>query len=176
MDAQTLIALIGVGGALGGTIVGSAVSSVTTILIARAERTKFARERLWETRREAYTTIIATVSAIERHAAQMDYEFSDEAGGENYFRSERFHRQAGAMGEMHKALLREYANNRLIMSQAMASRFEELIFEIGAINDNPNQTPDEEYSALSDTYAKANHDILSIGQGELGVTELARVR
>ena len=45
----------------GGVVIGGLISSLTTWLLQLGERRKYRRERSWDLRREAYTTIIGSL-------------------------------------------------------------------------------------------------------------------
>ena len=47
-----------------GVALGSIISTVASFILARTERKKFARDRIWDVRREVYTKIIATMGDI----------------------------------------------------------------------------------------------------------------
>lgn len=137
MGLEIQVALIG----LIGAIVGGGISSLTTLLISRSERKKFARERLWDQRREGYSKIISSLVTATNIATHMDEEYSDDPHG--YDASERS-RQAMAEYIAHMHSARDAFNAyRLVLSASFVEIYETAQRQLKAEAGNPNLVPPE---------------------------------
>jgi hypothetical protein len=131
------IALIG----LLGAIVGGGITAFTTWLIARTERTKFARERLWDLRREAYTKIIASIVPAARLAKHMHHRYQEDAHG---YDASKEVRQATSEYVAHfRAAQDAFHINRLMLSPTFAGAFERMLHKLGEVGSNQNLIPPE---------------------------------
>lgn len=156
-----LIALI----ALGGAVIGVAASTITTLLIHRNERHKFARERVWDLRRDAYTIIVAALIRANRLADHIDKEYSDDPYG--YDASKEMRVATGQYIEaMHQARDAFYAN-RLMLSDQFAARYDAMIDELNFEVDNPNLVPPEKAEETARIITNGTDDLLGIALKEV---------
>jgi len=161
MPHDILIALI----ALGGAVLGAAASTITTVIIHRNERHKYARERVWDLRRDAYTTIVAALVKANRLADHMDREYSDDPHGYNASKEMRV-----ATGQyieaMHQARDAFYAN-RLMLSDQFAARYDAMIGQLSFEAGNPNLVPPEQAEETARIITNGTDDLLSIALKEV---------
>lgn len=137
MGLEVQVALIG----LIGAIVGGGIASLTALLTSRSERKKFARERLWDQRREGYSKIISSLVTATNIATHMDEEYSDDPHG--YDASERS-RQAMAEYIAHMHSARDALNAyRLVLSASFVEIYETAQRQLEAEAGNPNLVPPE---------------------------------
>lgn len=168
MDSGIVSALIGLGGAL----IGGGLTSGTTLLIDRGNRSRFSRERVWDERRGAYTKIIAAVADIKRQADEIAFNFSDEAGGEKYYGSPALIAASTTRSNLERQLDRVVSNNRIILSTEMWRWHTRLQTELEEIADNRDQLDEANIAAAHrDLYEGEMHAVVAIAQRELGVTE-----
>lgn len=123
-------ALIG----FGGVIIGGLISSGTTWFIARNERHKFARERTWDLRREAYTKIIGHLVAASSWAKLMNDNYKK--GYPNYENSSAASGHGEQFSHFMKEAKKEYTINRLILSNGFAKTFDHMFAALEGIQLN----------------------------------------
>lgn len=161
-------ALIG----LSGVILGGTISSVSNYILARAERKRFARERIWELRREIYTRIIAKMGEIERVAEDDRRNFGDEFGGENYEGSKARDACVKSIVVKEHELDALILSNRIIISAAMADWYAGQINELGHLETNrPAYETHEFAAAYHEAVGEQFRKVLAVAQGELGVAD-----
>ena len=137
MASEITVAIIG----LAGAVVGGGLTSMTTWLIARSERTKFSRERIWDLRREAYMKIMASIIPATRLAEHMKDEY--EADPHGYDAGDDVRRATSQYVGHVQAAREAFYINRLVLSEAFAVEFEKLMLDLADINSNPNLLPPE---------------------------------
>lgn len=164
MAPEILVALIG----LGGAIVGGAISSVTTWLIARGERSKFRRERSWDLRREAYTVIIG---ALDRARAIAQY-ISDRYDEDPHdWDASADNRNAQAeMIEHFQVARTAIHSSRLVLSKAFVAQYEEMNRGLAEGN-NPNLLPPESATIAAKVMRKVVPEIEGLAIRELGMSD-----
>ena len=62
-----------------GAVIGGGITSFTTWIIARGERTKHKRERIWDLRRDAYTKIIGSMVQANRLIGHVNKRYQFDA-------------------------------------------------------------------------------------------------
>lgn len=139
MDMTTDITIAVIG--LLGAIVGGGLTSVTTWLIARSERTKFGRERLWDLRREAYTKIIASIVPATRIAKHMEEGYEDNP--HEYDASDRLKQALKEFVAHFRAAQEAFHINRLLLSCGFAEAFEAMLMKLDEVSSNQNLLPPE---------------------------------
>lgn len=163
MAFEITSALIGLAGAL----VGGAISSATTLLIARSEREKYRRERSWDLRREAYTTIIGALDRARAITQHIDDSYDDDphawdASDENRKAEaqmiEYFHDARGA-----------FHAHKLMLSRAFVAKYEEMNLRLGEA-DNSNLIPPEGAEIAARVMARIVPEMEELAIRELGVT------
>lgn len=163
MAFEIASAVIGLAGAL----VGGAISSVTTLLIARGEREKYRRERSWDLRREAYTTIIGALDRARAIAQHIDDEYSDDPHG--WDASENNRKAQTQMVEHFHAARNAFHSQKLMLSKAFVAKYEEMNRGLGA-GDNPNLAPPESAEIAASVMRKIVPEIEELATRELGVS------
>ncbi|THD35695.1 MAG: hypothetical protein E7773_10130 [Sphingomonas sp.] len=162
-DTSAWIGLAGV--ALGGTI-----STIASFALAFTERKKFARDRIWDIRRGVYTKIIAVMGDIERRAEDHRFNFTDDAGGENYFDSPAYRQMEGEIVNLEARLDRIITLNLVIMSKAMVKWHRDMIGELGELVEHPEAYEPFDVADVRHKIFKAQLDrVTDIAQRELGV-------
>jgi hypothetical protein len=139
MDMTTDITIAVIG--LLGAIVGGGLTSVTTWLIARGERTKFGRERLWDLRREAYTKIIASIVPATRIAKHMEEGYEDNP--HEYDASDRLKQALEEFVAHFRAAQEAFHIHRLLLSCDFAQAFEGMLMKLDEVSSNQNLLPPE---------------------------------
>jgi hypothetical protein len=160
-------AILGVVGSLLGALIGGGATLWVAIRTQRTETDRYARQRIWDARKDAYTGIVAGLAALQRQSERIDYNFSDDAGGENFHGSDLYRRSTAALGEMHRDFERTLANGRLMLSESVYEAAAEMLRSIEEIDDDPNQTPPERYEALAAAYKQGAERTLRVAQSEL---------
>lgn len=136
MPLEIATALIG----LAGAIIGGGISSAVTVLIARSEREKYRRERSWDLRREAYTSIIGSLDRARAIVVHIDegYDVNPEA----WDASDANRKAQAQMIDYFHAARNAFHASRLVLSKAFIAKYEEMNPGLGE-GDNPNLMPPE---------------------------------
>lgn len=163
MALEIQIALIG----LAGAIVGGAISSVTTLIIARGERSKFRRERSWDLRREAYTVIIG---ALDRARAIAEYIADHYRDDPHAWDASAGNRQAQTEMVEHFQVARTAVHSsRLVLSKAFVARYDEMNRRLAEGN-NPNLLPPESAEIAANVMREAVPEMEGLAIRELGMS------
>lgn len=170
MDSTILAALISIAGALGGTYLGMRLnrsSAVKTALdLADVERHKYTQDRLWDHRKDSYTSIIAGLRATARLAKVVDDGYNDgEMHPEEYHGSEGSTKQINELWEKWRETKADYENARLLLSDAFVIRFEQLENDLDAVDHD--DIPPAVYSACEKVFRDAVPALLEIAKGEI---------
>jgi hypothetical protein len=121
MPDEIITALIGLTGAL----IGAGAASITTIIINRNERHKFARERIWDLRREAYSKIISALGPAQQIGEHVARNYNDDPEG---YDAGKPVREAMAEFTQHYRAARDfYHGYRLVLSDQFAAAYEGLL-------------------------------------------------
>lgn len=161
MGLEIEVALIG----LIGAIVGGGISSLTTLLIARSERKKFVRERLWDQRREGYSKIVSSLVAATNIAMHMDDEYSDDSHGYDASDAQR-QAMAEFIAHMHSA--RDTFNSyRLVLSPSFVDLYDSIQTQLKNEAQNPNLAPPEGADIMATTMTNALPKLLAQAVKEL---------
>lgn len=155
-------ALIGLGGAL----LGGLISSGTTLLVQRGERKKFRFERAWDLRREAYTQIIGSLDRARAITEHIDSEYSDDPHG--WDASENNRRAQAQMVEHFQAARAAFHANRLMLSRAFVTKYEEMNRELGESN-HSNLAPPEGAAMAAQAMKRIVPEMEELAARELGV-------
>ena len=154
VDPQIIIAVIGTLGTLGGAAIGAWIagssSKATALRIALVERDKHKHDRLWDARREAYTVIVAAMSALEKTASRMDDRMNGhEADAEGYYQSQTYNEDAEELWSEFRAVKAAYEGNILVLSEGFKAAYAEwqkdFFYEEEGI---PPQQADAHYNAM----------------------------
>lgn len=162
MAAEALTALIG----LGGAIIGGAISSITTLLVARSEREKYRRERSWDLRREAYTKIIGALDRARAITAHINDQYAEDP--HRWDASDENRTAQAQMVEHFHAARNEFHANRLMLSSAFVSAYERMNRELGEA-DNPNLIPPEGAELAAGVMHRTVPAMEALAKKELGV-------
>ncbi|MDV6332388.1 hypothetical protein [Asticcacaulis sp. 201] len=114
--------------ALGGVVIGGSISSFTTLMVHRGERQKFRRERSWELRREAYTSIFGSLDRARDILAYINEAYKDDPHG--YDASKERREAQGQMIELFQAARSTFHTNRLMLSKAFVSEYQYMLEQI----------------------------------------------
>ena len=138
MADEIAVAMIGLVGAL----VGGGLTSGTTWLIAHGDRTKFAREKVWEDKRQTYSKIIPVMVKVTRIASTINDGYQDDPHtfDASSYRVELGRQYAEAYGEMVDA----FESGIIAISSAFFHRFDLLRDQLKRDADNPNLSPPEQ--------------------------------
>lgn len=138
MAQEVLVAAIG----LVGVLVGGGITSATTWLVARGERTKFAHEKLWEERRVAYTKIIGAMVKATRIASNISKRYEADAHG--FDASPDMHAMLKQFGEAYVEAHDVFESNTLVLSTAFYRKFGSFTSQFGRDVENQNLLPPEQ--------------------------------
>lgn len=149
MDTQVVVALIGTSGGLmglAGTWLGAHLNQKsglqTALQLADVERQKYAHDRLWDARKEAYTAIIVSLNAIYKTADRLyDGFFAEGADGERFFGDESYSRLNIELWERYRSLNTEFEDSTLILSDSFKTLFSE--WQSDFCNTDENDIPPE---------------------------------
>lgn len=144
MALEIQVAAIGLAGAL----IGGAISSFTTWRIAVSERHKFARDRLWDLRREAYMNVIGALYQAGRLATHMSERYADDAHAFDESADKKL--ALKQFGDSFDDAQLAFTRNMLLLSPAFTEAFEKMLRELGQIADNPNLAPPEAADMLAE--------------------------
>jgi hypothetical protein len=154
-----------------GVILGGSMSSLSNYFLARAERKRFARERIWDLRREVYTKIIAKMGEIERDAEEDYLNFTDERGGDNYQGSKAQDASLKAIVIREHELREMILHNRIIIGNVVAEWYATMINELGELETNrPAYEPYEFSKAYHEIVGEQFQKVLTLAQRELAVS------
>lgn len=122
METEVVVALVGGGfglaGTIGGTLLGMFVNSKsavrTAVQLADVERLKHAQSRIWDARKDAYTDIVGQYNEIERTVQKIRDELNDpEVDPRFYLESEHSNNDSVELWNKVKSL-REIITNRVL--------------------------------------------------------------
>lgn len=106
--------IIGIGGAVLGTIVGSAATHLT-------ERNKHAREKTWEMKVEGYSVIVTSLCEMLSEAEQIQ-QFYDE-DPHSAAADPAVEKHASAMWEAHRRAVKEFRGKSILFTDASVKVF-----------------------------------------------------
>lgn len=180
MDNTVVAALIGAGGVvltiagtLGGTWLGSALNRRTALRtateLAEVDRRRYAEDRLWDARKDSYTSIVAGLRASAKLARIVDEGYnSGEMDPEEYHASEGSTKQIGALWERWRGTVAEFENSRLLLSDEFVERFEQIEADLGAVDQD--DTPPDVYGQCETILREALPSLLAIAKAEIAPT------
>jgi len=163
MAFEITSALIG----LAGAVVGGGISSITTLLIAKTERQKYRRERSWDLRREAYTTIIGALDRARAIAKYIDMEYGNDPHGWDASESNR--KAQSQLVEHFHAARESFHANRLMLSKAFVAKYDEMNDSL-AEGSNPNLIPLETSEIAASVMHRIVPEMEQLAAKELGVS------
>lgn len=163
MPFEIATALIG----LGGAVIGGAISSATTLLIARTEREKYRRERSWDFKREAYTTIIGALDRARAITQHIDDEYAEDPHGWDASPANR--KAQGQMVEFFRAAREAFHANKLMLSKAFVAKYDEMNRSLDESN-NPNLAPPEIADIAARVMERIVPEMEELAARELGVS------
>jgi len=152
---------------IAGIWIGSSVSrksaKLTAIGMLDIERFKFARERLWEARREVYGAILALLVRAARGAMFAENGFSVVEDRDVFMESDEYSKLLQSIGALWDEAVAKYDENRLIISDDFANTFGQISRDIGS------WSPDEPefVGTLSKAFQKGYLDLLSDAKNDL---------
>lgn len=167
MGLDIQVAIIG----LAGAIVGGAISSLTALGIARMERKKYARERLWELRREGYTQILASLIPASNIAKHISDEYERNPHG--YDASDRMRAAMEQFDENLRASRAAFHSYRLVVSASFADDFIKMEWGLREIAENPNLIPPEAAELMASLLKSTMVATLSQALNELEIPALS---
>ena len=162
MTIELQVALIGLGGAL----IGGLLSVVSTWLIQRIERKKYRRDRSWELRREAYTTIVGSLERGRAILQVIDEGYREDPHG--YDEGDHVKQASREMSEHLQAARFAYHAQRLLLSPRFIARFEQYLKDMRD-TDSPGLAPPEQAADAAAVVARAVPDLEAIALEELGL-------
>ena len=158
--------LFGLGGTMLGTHLNLRAAKSTALQLAEVERVKYARDRLSDERRSVYTRMIGLVASMQRQAVRIDDNFDDPEWGhpEAYFASDSFRSDSSKLWETWRDCTNLFDDSRLILSDAVASAFEDLR---GTVMGSENDIPPGQYADTREALDTMHPILLSIAQREI---------
>lgn len=164
MAYELATALIG----LGGVVVGTAASSITTIIINQQERLKFRRERSWDLRREAYTKIIGSLDRARAITEYIDDGYGDRP--EAWDQAEANRKAQGEMVEHFHVARIEFHASKLMLSPAFVAKYDAMNAGLEEAN-NPNLIPPESAELAARMMKQIVPEMELLAKRELGVAD-----
>lgn len=158
--------------AIFGTAIGAWINSRNTVSTARAlaeiERLKYAQDRLWDFRKEAYTEILARLSEASNAADGLDAGYHHSGlHSEEYFVSEERKTLEEKLWEAWRHCWKGFEENRLVVSDDFAKR---LSLTRSALRGSEDMLPPEQASWSSQTLSKAHDELMGIALTEIAPT------
>jgi hypothetical protein len=150
----------------GGVALGTAASSVTTIIITQQERLKFRSERSWDLRREAYTKIVGALDRARAITQYIDDGYDDRP--EAWDQAEANRKAQAKMVEFFHAARIEFHASRLMLSAAFVAKYEEMNFGLEEAN-NQNLIPPETAEMAANVMKRLIPEMEELAKRELGV-------
>lgn len=139
MDKEIIVAIVGLAGVLGSVWLGAYLnrrsSLETAIKLAELGQLKYAQDRLWDARKDAYAAIVAHVRATARLASIVDHGYnSGELHPEDYHASDASTKEIAALWHQWSEAKAEFENARLLVSDNFVTRFEKLEEDLTAVD------------------------------------------
>lgn len=160
MAAELEIAFIGLAGAL----LGGGLTSLTTWLIARSERAKFARERIWDLRREGYTKILAKLAPASRLATHEHHSHQDDIHG--HYATDEARGANAQINELLNSADAEFGDYRLALSLEFVTSYEQFREDLAEAN-HFNLIPPERAEGTAQVLKAACKRLTEIGTSEV---------
>ena len=130
------------------------------------ERHRYTQDRLWDVRKEAYTSIIAGLRSATRHADAVNEGFnSGEMHPEEYFQSEGYSKQLGSLWDKWNLTKEDFESSRLLLSDNFVNAFEALESNLNAIDRDDN--PPAIYMQVHAVFDASVTPMLEIGKAEI---------
>ena len=174
MGTEITAVLIGGGFALMGTILGAYLNKRATLATARElaeiERFKYTQDRIWDFRKESYTTILAHLRRAADHADKVFAGYCDaQRHPEEYFASEERQKDEDATWSAWADCKKEFEDSRLTVSDEFAKQFQLLRHSFRLIDENdlPPEVAHKAQEIFNSFYPK----LLQIAQDEIAPTE-----
>ncbi|UZW57549.1 hypothetical protein NUH86_18375 [Sphingobium sp. JS3065] len=174
LASDLVAALIGTGGTLivgfGGVWFGAYLNRKsalqTAIQLAEIDRHKYAQDRLWDARKDAYTAIVSGLTALDKSVDKMyDGFFNGPNDPEDYFQSSSFNEENDELWKRYRATKELYDNSVLILSDAFKVKFGE--WQQDFFHYDENDIPPEVTRAHRTAMGKHLHQFVEIAKGEL---------
>jgi hypothetical protein len=162
MAFEIATALIGLGGAL----LGGAISSLTTIAIHYGQSEKHRRERSWDLRREAYTTIIGSLDRARAILEHIEEGYKQDPHG--YDASEANGKASAQMIEFFHVARASFHANRLMLSKAFIGKYDELNSLLEEAS-NPDVGPVEKAGKAAEITRTKVGEMEDMAVAELGI-------
>jgi hypothetical protein len=161
MSLELEIAIIG----LVGVVIGGGITALTTWAIAREERNKHKRERIWDLRRDAYMKIVASMVQAARLMEHINENYQSDPHG--YDASEDTKQALSEFIESFKDARAVYTSNALLISKLFSEKFENIHDDISIIRANDNLIPPESSNKAWLAIDKGCGELLSIAKAEV---------
>lgn len=141
IDTQIIVALSGSLTALAGTWLGARLNQrgglQTALQLADVERQKYAQDRLWDARKEAYTAIVISLNSLYKTADNIhDGFFGECAEPERFFNDESFSKLSSEFWERYRSLSAEFGDATLILSDSFKTLFGEWRADFASSDEN----------------------------------------
>ena len=134
--------------------------------VSRLEQHRYTAERLWDARKTAYSEILAKLREAHENADKVSQGFSDdELGPHGYFGSDAFLKETAATHRAWKACYSVFNNSEVILSEAFATRFQEIVSCMARID--PYMDPPEIAWQQEECLTEAYSELLSLAKEEL---------
>lgn len=158
--------LFGLGGTVLGTYLNTRAAKTTALQLAEVERVKYTRDRLWDERRAVYTKMIGLIASMHRLATRIDEAFDDPEWGhpEAYHSSGSFRTDSNKLWETWLEVANLFDDSRLILSDAVASAFEDLR---GTVMGDEHDLPPQQYADTRKALDTMHPIMLGIAQREI---------
>lgn len=175
MQTTVIVSIIGGSFALVGAALGAVLNRWTSLStareIAKSERLKYTQDRLWDCRKESYTTILACLKETSKFADLVrDGYHDDEMPAEGYHSSDERRSQETALWKSWEACKADFEKNRLLLSQKFVTEFQYLLDSLAAV-DKYNLPPDVAWDNAR-CFSAAHPRLLAIARGEIAPSAL----
>ena len=138
-DRDVLMAVIGVIGIIGATVVGAVLNKKSTVstalLLAKIEKEKYFERKIWDTRKESYSLILKKLMETSKYASWVDEGYnSGENHPEDYHGSEICENHQRSISRAWGECKLEFDENYLVLSESFVAAFQELTSSLSEMN------------------------------------------
>ena len=161
MPSEIVTAIFG----LTGTMIGGAVTFLTTWVIARGELTKRKKERIWELRRDAYTKIIGSMTQATRLIEHINENYQSDPHG--YDSSDDVKQASTEFSDSFKDARAVFTSNTLLLSSLFSEKFETIHNNVSNVEEDPNLTPPETTDKIWLAMSSGCRELLEIAKAEI---------
>lgn len=171
---ELLVALVGGGfaliGTLGGAFLGAYLNRRSAVETAREmaeiERFKYTQDRIWDFRKESYTTILASLKEASLNADRVNEGYHDEQSHPEIYHASDAHKTfAQASWESWSKSKEAFEKGRLTLSNDFVEAFGAIADHLSAVSEN--DLPPEQAWREAEAFRNGHRRLLGIALNEI---------